>query len=78
MKWNAAHNSVGAAWGHGPTIAERVPATIALATDGPREVFALRPDGRRGRKVGVAYTDGRLSFTVSPEDRTLHYEIVAE
>ena len=78
MKWNAAHNSVGAAWGHGPTIAERVPATIALATDGPREVFALRPDGRRGRKVGVAYTDGRLTFAVSPDDHTLHYEIVAE
>lgn len=78
MKWNAAHNSVGARWGHGPTIAERVPATIALATDGPRAVFALHPDGRHGRRVDASYADGRLTFVVSPEDRTLHYEVAAE
>ena len=25
MQWNEAHNSVGTNWGHGPTLAERVP-----------------------------------------------------
>ncbi len=78
MKWNAAHNSVGTDWGRGPTIAERVPATIELATNGPRTVYTLKPDGTRARKVQVAYAEGRLTFTVSPKDRTLHYEVVAQ
>jgi hypothetical protein len=77
MKWNALRNSVGADWGHGPTIAERVPATITLAA-GARKVFALAPDGTRAREVKITADAGALSFTVSPEDHTLHYEIVAE
>jgi hypothetical protein len=78
MKWNEHHNSVGTEWGHGPTIAERVPATLSLATDGPRRVFALAPDGTRARKVKATFADGLLTFSVSPKDRTLHYEIVAK
>ncbi|HLP08066.1 MAG TPA: hypothetical protein VK178_07860, partial [Opitutaceae bacterium] len=77
MKWNAAHNSVGTDWGHGPTIAERVPATVSLAVAGPRTVYALKPDGTRARKVKTTYKDGLLTFTVSPKDNTLHYELVA-
>ena len=78
MKWNALRNSVGADWGHGPTIAERVPATITLAAAGARKVFALAPDGTRAREVKTTADAGALVFTVSPKDHTLHYEIVAE
>lgn len=78
MTWNAAHNSVSTAWGHGPTIAERVPATIAMATSGARVVYALKPDGSRGRRVDASWADGRMTFTVSSEDRTLHYEVARE
>lgn len=78
MKWNALHNSVGTDWGHGPTIAERVPATIALVTSGPRTVYTLKPDGTRARKVKATYVDGRVTFTVSPDDKTLHYELVVK
>ncbi len=78
MKWNEARTTVGAAWGHGPTIAERVPATVSLATDGPRRVFALKPDGTRAAEVKTAFAAGRLTFTVSPKDNTLHYELVAK
>ncbi len=78
MKWNAARTSVGTDWGHGPTIAERVPATIELAASGPRTVYALKPDGTRARKVKTSYSNAILSFAVSPKDNTLHYEIVAE
>lgn len=78
MKWNAAHNSVGPDWGHGPTIAERVPATIEIGTDGPRLVYALNPNGTRFRPVNANYANGRVVFTVAPEDRTLHYELVAK
>ena len=78
MKWNAARTSVGTDWGHGPTIAERVPATIELAASGPRTVYALKPDGTRARKVKTAFRNAILSFAVSPKDNTLHYELVAE
>jgi hypothetical protein len=78
MKWNTLHNSVGTDWGHGPTIAERVPATLSLVTSGPRTVYPLNPDGTRGRKVKSTYANGILSFTVSPKDNTLHYEVVAK
>jgi hypothetical protein len=78
MKWNEARTTVGAEWGHGPTIAERVPATVSLATEGPRRVFALKPDGTRAREVKATYAAGRLTFTVSPKDNTLHFELVAE
>lgn len=78
MQWNQAHNSVGTNWGHGPTIAERVPATIGLASKNPRQVFALKPDGTRAQAIKTTYANGLLSFTVSPEHKTLHYEIVNE
>ena len=78
MKWNERRNSVGTDWGHGPTIAERVPATVELAVSGPRTVFALKPDGTRGRKVKASYRNAVLSFTVSPQDKSMHYELVAK
>ena len=78
MKWNAARTSVGTGWGHGPTIAERVPATITLAVAGPRKVYALAPDGTRVREVKTTATASALTFTVSPKDQTLHYELVAK
>lgn len=76
MTWNESRSSVGTGWGRGPTIAERVPATIELSVDGPRKVFALAPDGSRSKELAVSYADGRLSFSVSNDDRTLHYELV--
>ena len=78
MKWNASRNSVGADWGHGPTIAERVPATITLATKGARKIYALKPDGTRAREVKTTATNGALTFTVSPKDQTLQYEVVGK
>jgi hypothetical protein len=77
MGWNETRTSVGARWGHGPPIAERVPATITLPGSGERAVFALAPDGTRVRRVPATAADGILEFSVAVDDRTLHYEIVA-
>jgi hypothetical protein len=74
--WNEARNSVGKNWGHGPTIAERVPATITLAGAAGRDVYALAPDGSRANKIKTSTHDGALTFTVQPRDKTLHYEVV--
>ncbi len=75
MGWNALRTSVGKDWGTGPVMAERVPARLSLRTDGPRRVHALAPDGSRVRTVAAAHRDGVLSWAVSAEDRTLHYEL---
>ena len=78
MTWNAERTSVGAGWGRGPTIAERVPATITLAGPADRAVYALAPDGTRAHRVTTTAVDGGLRFTVMPEHATMHYEVVAE
>jgi hypothetical protein len=77
MVWNESRTSVGRNWGHGPTIAERVPATITLAGAAGRQVYALAPNGSRANKIQTTSQDGALTFTVQPSDKTLHYEIVA-
>jgi hypothetical protein len=76
ITWNEKHNSIGANWGHGPTIAQFVPATISLETDGPRKVYTLDSAGKRQDEVPSARDGhGRLSFRTSPEHATLLYEI---
>ncbi|ACB75426.1 hypothetical protein [Opitutus terrae] len=78
VKWNAVRTSIGESWGHGPTIAERVPATVRLrvgAGAAPR-VFALAPDGSHAAEVPSEVRDGWLSFSTREGPATLHYEIV--
>lgn len=76
QKWNAARTSIGESWGHGPTIAERVPATVRLRADGPRRVFALAPDGSRAAELQAGSTGGWLEFSTRTGPGTLHYEVV--
>ncbi|HLK61180.1 MAG TPA: carbohydrate binding domain-containing protein [Chthonomonadaceae bacterium] len=75
MVWNATRTSVQDQWGNGPTLAEGIPATVTLRTDGPRHVWALDGTGRRTMEVPAAYANGALTFTVGPAQRTLWYEI---
>lgn len=77
QRWNVARTSVGDVWGKGgPPIAERVPAEVRLATDGPRRVFALAPDGSRAEEVAAAWSEGGVRFSTRDGTGTLHYEIV--
>lgn len=76
MIWNESRTSVSNQWGHGPTIAEYIPATVSLAGVAPRKVFSLAPDGTRKKEIRTATVDGAVRFTASPEDETLHYELV--
>ena len=75
MVWNAARTSVGNQWGHGPTVAEGIPATITLKTDSARHVWALDGTGKRVGSVPSVYAGGSLTFTVGPQYKTLWYEI---
>jgi hypothetical protein len=72
MVWNAARNSVTDQWGHGPTLAEGIPATITLGTGTVQHVYAL--DGSGARVKDVPTTGAQ--FTVGPQYQTLWYEIV--
>jgi hypothetical protein len=75
--WNEARTSTaGANWGRGPTIAERVPATVRIRVGGPRQVFALAPDGSRVTELAATFADGWLAFSTREGPATLHYEIV--
>jgi hypothetical protein len=78
MRWNADRTSVGGHWGHGPTIVERVPATIRLEGRAGATVYALAPDGSRATTVPATAGDGgALTFSVAPDATTIHYEVVA-
>ena len=72
--WNAARTSVGNVWGKGgPTLTERVPATLRLRVDGPRTVEALSPDGSVAEVVPATLEDGWLTFSTRTGYPTLHY-----
>jgi hypothetical protein len=78
MIWNEAHNSVGQNLGHGPTIAERVPATLTLAGTADRHIYALAPNGTRAKRIATLADGGALRFQITAEHATVHYEIAAD
>ena len=75
MGWNADRTSVGDQWGHGPTVAEGIPATVTLKTDAARHVWALDGTGKRVGDVPATFANGTLTFTVGPQFKTLWYEV---
>lgn len=75
-QWNTARTSVGDVWGKGgPPIAERIPAKLALRTDGLRVVAALAPDGSWAGQVSATWDGGWLTFSTTDGPATLHYEV---
>lgn len=78
MVWNDARTSVGTNWGHGPTTAERVPARLELAGAAGRKIYALAPNGSRAQEIDGRTDGDAQAFTVEPDHRTLHYEIVSQ
>lgn len=75
MGWNSTRTSVSDQWGRGPTIIEGIPCQIQLVTDGPRKIWALDGNGRRGEVVPTKYEDGMVKFSIGPQFKTAWYEI---
>ncbi len=75
MGWNATRTSVGDQWGHGPTVAEGIPAAVTLKTSIARHAWALDGTGKRIQQVPAASANGALTFTVGPQYKTLWYEV---
>jgi len=79
MGWNDKHTSVDSHWGQAPTVCEGIAAKIAVATQlKPAKVFALDGSGARAGEVPATLADGKLTFEIGPQFKTLWYEIAAE
>jgi hypothetical protein len=78
MTWNAERTSVSDQWGTGPAMAAGIAASVTMRTDArSATVYALDATGARGKQVPSSLTNGILAFRISPQQRTLWYEIVA-
>jgi len=78
MGWNHDHTSVSRHWGGAPTICEGIAAQVTFATHlKSAKVFALDPKGARVHEVPATLADGRLTFSIGPQFKTLWYEIAA-
>jgi hypothetical protein len=75
MVWNAERTSVGNQWGHGPTVAEGIPATITITSKVAHNVWALDATGKRISKLPTTVSNGKITFTVGPQYQTLWYEV---
>lgn len=75
MQWNAVRDSVSDKWGTGPTRFEFVPATIRVATSGPRRVYALDATGKRRTLLKSSWNNRQTVFTTATSDKTCWYEI---
>jgi hypothetical protein len=79
MSWNDDHTTVSNKWGSAPTVCEGIAAKVTLATKlKSAKVFALDGSGARVNEVSATLADGRLSFDIGPQFKTLWYEIAAE
>ena len=79
MSWNANHTSVGAQWGHAPTLCEGIAARITLKSDAKdAKVYALDGTGARAGEVPVSLNAGKFSFDIGSQFKTLWYEIVTK
>jgi hypothetical protein len=80
MKWNADRTSVGAAWGHGPTLVHGVPFTLTIpAAQTATRLFALDSQGIRTAPIPPTATDDTtIVYQLGPDWNTLFYELAAE
>ncbi len=79
--WNRERNSTmneRGTWGRPPVLGTKMNAEVSLKTAGPRRVYALDATGLRTSEVPAVWKENRLRFTVLPEQKSMHYEIVPE
>jgi hypothetical protein len=76
MGWNEPRNSVSDVWGSGPTMAEVVPVTLTLKVDGPRKVYLIGADHKRGKEVKATFAKGVLTIKVDKTVPSMWLEVV--
>lgn len=78
ITWNAERSSLGTQWGHGPTIVERVPATIRLKGVRSKHVYALAPDGTRKAELATRHEGEVLEFSLPSDCSSIHFELSSQ
>jgi len=79
MHWkDAAKSSVSRDFGKAPSMVEGVPASITLPLAGKYRAWALDERGARKSEVPLKTGNGTLTIELSPEQKTLWWEIAAE
>ena len=79
MVWNANQTSVGTHWGHAPTVCEGIAAKVTLNTQAKSaKVYALDSAGRRAGEVPAVMNDGKISFNIGAQFKTLWYEVITK
>jgi hypothetical protein len=77
-RWNAKRDSV-SDWGKGPTYARGLTAQIKMLSEEKKlTVWSLNAMGVRRSRVPSSHTNNSLIFTISPQWRTVWYEITAD
>jgi hypothetical protein len=75
MVWDAKRTTVSNHWGHGPVLAEGIPAAVMIANKSVRRVWVLDTRGGRVKEIPVTLSGGAATFTVGPEYGTIWYEL---
>jgi hypothetical protein len=66
-------------WGKGPSTVEGIPATISLPLLGEKwKAWALDERGQRKAEVPLMRVGEQLEIKLSPDQKTLWWEIAAE
>jgi hypothetical protein len=62
--------------GSGPILVDGIRATISIATTQPEmEVWAVSTDGTLSEQLPTRYENGRLSFEIGPQWKTIYYQL---
>ena len=72
--WNEAHSMLDKV-GEGPPEVDAASATVSLAADGPRTVFTLDGTGEKQARVPSTYKDGKVSFSITPAQKSIWFAI---
>jgi hypothetical protein len=79
MQWKNAEKTSVSSWGKGPSNVEGIPATITLPLSAARwKAWALDERGQRKAEVPLKKTGADTQLTLSPDHKTLWWEIATE
>ncbi len=78
MQWKNAEKTSVTSWGKGPSTVEGIPATITLSERVKWKAWALDERGQRKAEVPLKQAGTETQLTLSPDQKTLWWEVAAE
>jgi hypothetical protein len=79
MQWKDAAKTSVTTWGKGPSVVEGIPAVITFPSGGGKwKAWTLDERGQRRTEVPLQQTGPEAQLTLSPEQKTLWWELARE